>query len=364
MSHDDTANPSDAEDAIEHPLRTVWTIVKVCGATISALLLYFVVGETFELAQTAEKLSSSFGRIVFWLLISIYAALAIWVLAIYIRFPRGMKLPDHTDTVSTKEYRGRLGNRISRNPIIVNSGIEVRTEGGLNAALKLLDAQAKELTRKAARNVFVSTAVSQSGRLDALLVLSTQIHLIWQIVRLYHQRPLPGEVVRLYGSVVGAAFVAIQVEDLDIEEILAPVLNTFLTGAVGSLPLVNAFAGTLTASIMNGCANAYLTLRVGSVARIYCGALSMPDASTVRKNAAMYAAASLATVTMDAGVIAKATGKVVTSKVISVANDGVSMAKDVASTGADYVHRMFSRSANAEPTELSETDTDDTEAPD
>jgi hypothetical protein len=58
-------------------------------------------------------------------------------------------------------------------------------------------------------------------------------------------------------------------------------------------------AQVITNSLIDGAASAFLTLRVGILARNYCGALSRPDRRSARKKATMEAASLLGTVIID-----------------------------------------------------------------
>jgi hypothetical protein len=52
-------------------------------------------------------------------------------------------------------------------------------------------------------------------------------------------------------------------------------------------------------SIVTGTANAFLTLRVGIIAKRYCGALVLPERRTVRRLAVAQAAQMLGTIARD-----------------------------------------------------------------
>ena len=59
----------------------------------------------------------------------------------------------------------------------------------------------------------VSTVVSQSGRLDGLMVIVTNCRLVWQIAHLYWQRPALSDLLALYSNVAAGAFIAQNIED-------------------------------------------------------------------------------------------------------------------------------------------------------
>ena len=73
--------------------------------------------------------------------------------------------------------------------------------------------------------VFLATAVSQSGRLDGLLVFAAQSRMVWKIALLHYQRPSVRDMINLYANVAGTAFVASEIEDININEHVEPVIG-------------------------------------------------------------------------------------------------------------------------------------------
>ncbi len=137
----------------------------------------------------------------------------------------------------------------------------------------------------AALQVFLTTAISQNGSLDAFAVLVAQSRLVLQIARIYNQRPSVRDLVWLYGNVAMAALLARQIEDLDVAETIQPLVSSVMSSALGAVPGMEAAANVFVQSVLSGSANAYVTLRVGVLAKRYCGSLTMPDAGTARKAA-------------------------------------------------------------------------------
>jgi len=112
----------------------------------------------------------------------------------------------------------------------------------------------------------------------------------------------------VYSNVGATVFVAGEIEDLDLTEQIEPVINTMMSGSVASLvPGVKSIASIVTQSILEGTANAYLTLRVGVVCRTYCASLASFDRKSTRRFASVTAAAMLGSIVGDsAGRVAKA----------------------------------------------------------
>ncbi len=91
--------------------------------------------------------------------------------------------------------------------------------------------------------------------------------MVWEIAFLYYQRPSVRDLLNLYANVASTAFVAGELQDLDLLEQMEPVVTTALGGLVGAVPGMTAFAVLFVNSVTNGGANAFLTLRVGMIAR-------------------------------------------------------------------------------------------------
>ena len=124
-----------------------------------------------------------------------------------------------------------------------------------------------------ATTVFLTTAVSQSGRLDALLVLMAQSRMVWRVAHLYYQRPSLREMAHLYTNVAATAFVAGELDDIELHQMIQPVVAASLGTMGGAIPGFQVFTTIAVNSLLSGSANAFLTLRVGMIAKAYCGSL-------------------------------------------------------------------------------------------
>ena len=141
------------------------------------------------------------------------------------------------------------------------------------------------VVRRTASTVFLSTALMQNGRLDGLIVLFTQIQMVGRIARIYVQRPSPRELLRLYANVGGTAFVASSLESLDLGEMVAPLAVSVVPALKSGIPGLSGISALLVKCVSNGAANAFLTLRVGEVARRYCELTSRHSPEAIRRSA-------------------------------------------------------------------------------
>ena len=232
------------------------------------------------------------------------------------------------------QYESKLKKRLATNKRIKRAGLETDTPEGLKEALVLLDNEALQVINKTATSVFLTTAVSQNGKLDALTVFVTQSRMVWKIAHIYWQRPALQDIVRLYANVGGASLVASELEDLDLTRQIEPILSALLKSPGRSLPVVGHAAHILTDSLLEGSTNAFLTLRVGVIAKRYCGSLS-PDipVKELKRSAFLEASTLLRTLVLSSS------GKVINSVMKAMKNAG----KNTVTSGVEAVGRAASK---------------------
>jgi hypothetical protein len=177
----------------------------------------------------------------------------------------------------------------------------------IDLAIAELDTKADAIVRETAAIIFLSTAISQFGKLDGLIVLGAQSRMVWKLAHLYSQRPAPGDLVRLYSQVATTAFVAGALEEIDLNEVVQPVVSTAFGSMAGSIPGLGTATTLLSTSVLTGTANAFLTLRVGLIARRYCGAVVQQPAAGMRRAATVEAAGMLG------GIVREGSSKLVKS---------------------------------------------------
>lgn len=112
-----------------------------------------------------------------------------------------------------------------------------------------------------AETVFLSTAISQNGRLDMIAVLVINLRLIKELVRKCGFRPSYASLGRLSVNVMSTAIIAETLEGIDFNE-LFPSQGVNLLSEVPLLKIV-------TGSLAQGVGNALLSLRVGIICRNY-----------------------------------------------------------------------------------------------
>ncbi len=253
--------------------------------------------QTAQLVGLVERIHPVLGITLLWTLLALYAICLCVPIGLFLRLPKPLRPPASEGSPEFPRHLAALGRRLQGNPHLAGQPVASRSE--IEAALSALDSRANEVIRSAASRVFLATAVSQNGSLDGLLVLLMQSRMIWQVAHVYYQRPGLRDLVALYGNVAGTALVASQLDDVDLSEQLQPVLSSVLGSLAGAIPGLQATSAILVNSMVAGAANAFLTLRVGVIAKRYCGALVVPEPRALRRAAAAEAAGMLAAITRD-----------------------------------------------------------------
>ena len=268
----------------------------LAGVIIIAAFLVFLYDCISGLADFAGRIRPQFTPFVFWgLLLPTAATLGWWVAMAFMRPKPIMVHADPTEE-EMAGFRQQLVKRLSRNKILKDNGVAVDDESGLDMGLMVLRDRADEEIRSTAKRVFIGTAVSQNGRLDALVVLFLITRLVWRISKLYEQRPHHRELINLYANIAATAFLAGSLDEFGIEDTIHELIGPLMAGsALGAVPGAEAVAGTITASILTGSTNALLAMRCGVVARNYMS-LDLDTKGKMRRSATVEAARMFMTI--------------------------------------------------------------------
>jgi hypothetical protein len=271
-------------------LRRIATLSAAFVVVAFTVILINQTAQVVELAQTADP---RLGQAVLWGMVAAYTLFLVVPLVLFLRMPRQLIPPDREDCAEFQRHLTALRKRLACNPRL--QGMPVGNRQEVDLALKRLDGEAEEVVRKQAAAVFLGTAVSQSGRLDALMVLAVQIRMVWLVSRVYAQRPSPRDMFHLYANVAGSAIVSGELDDVVIEPMVGPVI----TAAVGGIPGLQQVSSLLAKSALSGAANAFLTLRVGMITKRYCNALVRPERRLLKRSATIDATRLLGGIVTD-----------------------------------------------------------------
>jgi hypothetical protein len=276
--------------------RTLLKVLLLASAFVIIGFIVILVNQTAQLVMLANNVAPWLGRTVFWTLITLYTFCVAVPLYLILRLPKPLRPPASAEDPAFPAHLERSRGRLGTNPHL--KGQSLATQPELEASLRTLDALAETRTRDAASQVFVTTAISQNGSLDGFLVLAAQSKLVLEIARTYYQRPTIRDLAFLYSNVAATAFIATELEDLDLAEQVQPIIGAAFGSAAGAIPGFGAATTLFINSVTTGAANAFLTLRVGVITQEYCRATVLPSRRTVRRIAVLKATQLLGAITL------------------------------------------------------------------
>jgi hypothetical protein len=303
---------------------------------ITVCVLSLIIAGIASLVSLADRIHPVAGTIVFWAVCLTVGLFALYYAVAYARLPAALGAPEEHFGPKYEEYLQALRIRLAANPR--TRDLPLVSNGEIEKAIGHLSVQADCVVRRTASAVFLSTALMQNGRLDGLIVLFTQIQMVGQIARIYVQRPSPRELVRLYANVAGTAFLASGLESLDLGEMVAPLAVSVVPALKGGIPGLSGISALLVKCVSNGAANAFLTLRVGEVARRYCELTSKCPPELIRKSATAAAVQHLGRIVRENGALV--VRKIWASTGRALIDSGVSKAEDIAGATRDLFGRI------------------------
>jgi Domain of unknown function (DUF697) len=314
-------------------IRKIVFVVLALG--VVSMLSLIVAGVT-SLISLADRIHPVAGTIVFWSVCVCAGLFALYCLLAYAKLPRALVPPVQNSGPEYDAYLEALRVRLVANPRTRHMPLATREE--IESAVQHLSVEADLVVRKTASAVFLSTALMQNGRLDGLIVLFIQIQMVARIARIYVQRPSPRELVRLYANVAGTAFVASGLESLDLGEMVAPLAVSVVPALKGGIPGLSGISALLVKCVSNGAANAFLTLRVGEVARRYCELTSRSSPELIRKSATAEAVHHLGRIVRENGALV--VRKIWESTGRALIDSSMSKAEDIAGATRDLFGRI------------------------
>ncbi|MCC5926990.1 MAG: DUF697 domain-containing protein [Bacteroidetes bacterium] len=271
-------------------------ITYIIAAVSSLVIIFFLitlVNQLFAFTDIISRYSETAGYVAFIVISVLLLALLIAPVYYILRLPPRLEYPSSDDPQSIRIYRNALCKNLNKNKHLKKHKLTV-TDANLDLALTLLDAEARAEIKRVAGIVFVSTAISQSGKLDGLVVLVLLIKMVWRVAHIYNQRPAISNLVTLYANVAGTTLVAGSIEEIDMSEQMEPVIGELMGSTVfGSIPGMGQLSDFVFRSVMEGSINAFLALRMGEVAIGYSNSTGAPERKGIRRSASLKALESL-----------------------------------------------------------------------
>ena len=268
--------------------KTLKRMAVLLSLFIIVVFAVFLFNQTAQIVQSARTVNPRFGDGVMWGLVFLYSALLLAPIVLWFKVPRRKSPPAKSEGSEYEQFMADFRKRLSRNARL--RGVSLSCAEEVDAAICLLDKHGDDLVVSTASAVLLSTAVLQSG-LDVLVVLVAQTRMIWRMAHVYYQRPSLRDFVHLYANVASTAFMAAGIEDLDVDVLV----STIFGSTVAAIPGMH----ILAEAVLSGSANAFLTLRVGMIAKEYCRCTTRVEKSGLRRAATLQAAKLLGSIVKD-----------------------------------------------------------------
>ncbi len=269
--------------------KTIKRIALLLSLFLLVVFAVFVFNQTVQIIQSARAVNVSFGNVVMYGLLSLYGILLLAPIVLWFKVPKRRLPPSVAEGPEYERFMDDFRMRLSRNARLQACALNSADE--INAAIRILDRHTDDVVVSTASAVFLSTAVLQSGRLDALVVFAAQTRLIWRVAHVYYQRPSLRDFVQLYANVASTAFIAAGIEDVDVDVLVSTVFGS----TVAAIPGMH----LLAEAVLSGSANAFLTLRVGMITKEYCRCTTRVEKSGLRRAATLQAAKLLGNIVKE-----------------------------------------------------------------
>ncbi|MCH7528656.1 MAG: hypothetical protein IH972_03805 [Candidatus Marinimicrobia bacterium] len=162
-------------------------------------------------------------------------------------------------------YLARLARQHRRYPVIDLALVATDNHNFLGEVYIQLREKSNDLMVEAAETIFYHTAISQSGRLDTMVLLGKQIALINNMADLYYPHAKAKVLPSLYADVIEAALRPSDREQLNLGSQIGPALIG--ASIVGAIPGANLVSILISDAVVQGSSNALITLRIGLLTR-------------------------------------------------------------------------------------------------
>ncbi len=252
----------------EHMKGQLKKILYSIGIVISIVFLIIVLNQLVSLYRNLSVIHPVLAIVGTSLLGLIIFGLLLMPAVLISKLPAPLPFPE--SDVELEAYKQNFRERLSRHSVAKEKGLDPNNDSDLQVLHNILTDKADKIIFESASAVFISTAISQNGKLDAFTVMAAQVRLIWKVAHIYWQRPSLKNLQQLYSNVALNALAANTIEQIDISQQIQPIISAILKSPGKHIPLVGHATHIITESILEGTVNAFLTLRVGVLTKNYC----------------------------------------------------------------------------------------------
>ncbi len=276
-------------------------IIASISTFVIILFLITLINQLFGLIDIISRYSEFAAQIAFFSITALLITMLAAPLYYIVRLPSRLEYPTSDDEESITLYKKKLCRNLNKNKHIKASKMVVDVNN-LGDALIILDKEARKEVNRISAIVFISTAISQSGKLDSFVVLTLLIKMVWKVAHIYNQRPAVTDLINLYANVAGTTLIAGSIQEIDMSEQMEPVIAELLgSTALSAVPGLSQITEFGFKCVMEGSINAFLALRMGEVTIGYSNSITNPDRKLIRRSATIKAINSLRIIVKDNG---------------------------------------------------------------
>lgn len=274
------------------------------GGILGLLFIVFVVNQFLILYQFMSLIHPYFALSAITLLVGGLLWLILRVFRQLFQNEKVLELPTDSDEVATAAYTEQLLLQLRHNKNLVQidfDSLEKSSDDLIAESFASLQAQSIPLIKQNANAIFLTTAISQNGSLDSLVVLFSLFRMVWQLASLYETRPTLLSMMKLYLQVATVVLMVRTIEDGDlIESQMEPLIASILGESVASaIPGMVPVANLVVSSLMEGAVNSFLTLRVGFITQRYLSSQTPLEQQSVRRAASIQSIGYMGTIIKD-----------------------------------------------------------------
>ena len=253
-------------------MRYFTKILAVFGYFLIAVTVLLLLQINSIAMGATEALFPGWGRTAYVVLALCELAAICWLFLSWFVRPSKLVMRKNPTDEDRRAFAEELARRLAGNRFVLEAGLCQEQPDFLPKALELLEAKADAEIRSGAKKVFLGTALSQNGRLDALIVFFSLCRLTWRISCIYNQRPTAREILSVYSTVSSATFISFSIDTLDIPQTITNAMNELLPAvapamAASTMPFVGNTLQKFTSAVIDGAANCLLAVRAGVVTK-------------------------------------------------------------------------------------------------
>lgn len=231
-------------------------------------LVVFLFHNIFVMSDMVSSLHPGTGLFLKYALSLLVLVGLCWLVGAFVIRPESLIAPVDPTPEEKARYLKKLGRRLRKNRLLKKCD-KCSASDSIEKKLSVLNEMANEEIKNTAKKVFLSTAISQNGRLDSLVVFLSTAFLVWKVSHIYNQRPSLREMFSIYTNVVGSSFVSYGIDEIDIKTQINALVEPLMAHAVGHVPIVSSITSSFANAFFHGAVNCILVSRVGIITKNY-----------------------------------------------------------------------------------------------